>query len=132
MSAVNGQCDPVSVYNYGTCRPRACPDTETFLPGISYCDAYARVLGIGMARCVTNLPCCVWGGQCRQFCNADERQLNFQSDCSSAGSGVCCVNSGQTRVAPQPSGPQPLPLPPPEINIAQRQGRKSLSPDICR
>ncbi|GFR82820.1 chymotrypsin-like elastase family member 3B [Elysia marginata] len=72
--------------------------------------------------------CCVWGGECRRSCNADERQLQFPSDCEPARRGVCCMNSSQTRVALPPTGPQPLPLPPLQTNIAMRQGRCQSNP----
>ncbi|KAK3803291.1 hypothetical protein RRG08_021489 [Elysia crispata] len=128
FTALNGRCNPERMYNYGTCRSHQCLDGETFLPGTSYCDVRSRALGTQIFRCVSSLPCCVWGGECRSACDSDERPLQFPSDCGPAGRGVCCMSSRQIKVALPPTGPQPLPLPPPQMNITQRQGTCRSNP----
>ncbi|CAG5125886.1 unnamed protein product, partial [Candidula unifasciata] len=93
-----GRCDRQTAYFYGTCRVRTCLANETFLQGASYCDVYQAYLRTPYVRCAATLPCCAWGGQCRQDCLATESREPAPTNCTTGQAGVCCVPNNALNV----------------------------------
>ncbi|BFZ19212.1 hypothetical protein BsWGS_22250 [Bradybaena similaris] len=93
-----GRCDRQTAYFYGACRVRACLANETFLQGASYCDVYQAYLRTPYVRCAATLPCCAWGGVCRQECTATETRELAPTNCTTTQTQSCCVPNNASNV----------------------------------
>ncbi|KAI8790430.1 chymotrypsin elastase family member 2A [Biomphalaria glabrata] len=86
----SSRCDPLMLYRYGSCRVLTCARNERILPGNSYCDIFSRPAGRRLVRCISNLPCCAYGGTCRQICNSTEERFASTTECNTR-VGFCCI-----------------------------------------